>query len=133
MPKNRITKSMNASSPPLNRRDFTKTTLLASAAVAAGAVTALGQEPKRLPTGVIGCGSVSGSYLPVLTKCPYAEVVSLCDIRPERAARQAERFKVANHYPHIDAMLAGVPFDFLINLTDMQEHEHLNRQGLDAG
>lgn len=24
-----------------------------------------------------------------------------------------------------DAMLAGEPFEFLANLTDMQEHEHL--------
>jgi predicted dehydrogenase len=30
-------------------------------------------------------------------------------------------------------MLAGEPFDFLVNLTDMQEHERLNRKGLDAG
>ena len=76
---------------------------------------------------------MSGSYLPVLAKCPYAEVVSLCDIRPERARQRAEQFKVAYHYPHIDAMLAGEPFEFLINLTDMQEHEHLNRQALGAG
>ena len=60
-------------------------------------------------------------------------MVSLCDIRPERARQQAEEFKVAHHYPHIDRMLAGEPFDFLINLTDMQEHEHLNRQALAAG
>ncbi len=117
----------------INRREFTKTTLLAGAAVASGAVTALGQEPKRIRTGLIGCGSVSGSYLPVLTKCSYVEVVSLCDIRPERARQRAEQFKVAHHYPNIDAMLAGEPFDFLINLTDMQEHEHLNRQALEMG
>ena len=30
-------------------------------------------------------------------------------------------------------MLAGVPFDLLVNLTDMQEHEHLNRQAIAAG
>lgn len=124
---------MNTASQALSRRDFTKTTLLAGAAVASGAVTALGEAPKRIRTGVIGCGSVSGSYLPVLTKCPYVEVVSLCDIRPERARKRAEQFKVAHHYPHIDAMLAGEPFDFLITLTDMQEHEHLNRQALEAG
>src|SRR6185436_8975406 len=29
--------------------------------------------------------------------------------------------------------LAGEPFDFMITLTDMQEHEHLNRQALQAG
>ncbi len=46
---------------------------------------------------------------------------------------QAERFQVPHHYPHIDEMLAGEPFEFLINLTDMQEHERLNRQALQSG
>jgi predicted dehydrogenase len=124
---------MNASRLSLTRREFAKTTLLAGAAVASGAITTLAQPARRIRTGVIGCGSVSHSYLPVLAKCPYVEIVSLCDIRPERARNQAERFKVTHHYPHIDQMLAGEPFDFLINLTDMQEHERLNRKGLDAG
>jgi predicted dehydrogenase len=96
-------------------------------------LTAADAPAKRIRTGLIGCGSVSGQYLPVLTKCPYVEVVSLCDIRPERARQRAEAFNVPHHYPHIDAMLAGEPFDFLIDLTDMQEHEHLNRQALQAG
>jgi len=117
----------------LNRRAFTKTSLLAGAALASGRFSAGAESPKRIRIGVIGCGSVSGSYLPVLSKCPYAEVVSLCDIRPERARKRAEQFNVAHHYPHIDKMLAGEVFEFLINLTDMQEHEHLNRQALHAG
>ncbi|HAV63566.1 MAG TPA: gfo/Idh/MocA family oxidoreductase, partial [Verrucomicrobiales bacterium] len=91
------------------------------------------EAPRRIRTGVIGCGSVSNAYLPVLTQSPFVEVVSLCDIRPERARKQGAAYKVANTYPHIDAMLAGVPFDFLVNLTDMQEHERLNRQALEAG
>jgi predicted dehydrogenase len=124
---------MNTPQPRLNRREFAKTTLLAGAAVASGISSALAQETKRIRIGVIGCGSVSGAYLPVLTKCPYAEVVSLCDIRPERARQRAEQFKITHHYPHIDKMLAGEPFEFLVNLTDMQEHEHLNRQALEAG
>src|ERR1051325_3680328 len=109
---------MNAPSHHITRRDFSKTTLLAGAAVASGAVAVAAESPKRIRTGVIGCGSVSNSYLPVLSQCPYVELVSLCDIRPERARKQAEKFKVAHHYPHIDAML---------------EHEHLNRQALQAG
>ena len=124
---------MSIDSPRLNRRDFTKTTVLGCAALATGAVRATAAAPKRIRTGVIGCGSVSNAYLPVLTKSPFVEVVSLCDIRPDRARRQAETFKIALHYPHIDRMLAGEPFDFLVNLTDMQEHEHLNRQALAAG
>lgn len=129
---NRAIISMHTSSHHLTRREFTKATLLAGAAIASGAVATAAEDTKRIKTGVIGCGSVSHSYLPVLSKCPYVELVSLCDIRPERARKQAEKFKVAHHYPHIDAMLAGEPFDFLIDLTDMQEHEHLNRQALEA-
>ncbi len=124
---------MNTSSLPLTRRNFAKTTLLASATVMLSGAATFAQSRHRIRTGVIGCGSVSHSYLPVLTECPYVEVVSLCDIRPERARQQAQRFKVAHHYPHIDGMLAGEPFEFLVNLTDMQEHERLNRQALAAG
>jgi predicted dehydrogenase len=117
----------------MNRREFTKAALLAGTASASPDLLGAEVASKRIRTGVIGCGSVSNSYLPVLTKCPHVEVVSLCDIRPERAKRQAGKFNVARHYPHIDAMLGGEPFDFLIDLTDMQEHEHLNRRGLEAG
>jgi predicted dehydrogenase len=124
---------MHTSPDRLNRREFTKATLMAGAAIASGATAVAAEGTKRIRTGVIGCGSVSNSYLPVLTKSPYVEVVSLCDIRPERARKQAGKFSVAHHYPHIDAMLAGEPFEFLIDLTDMQEHEHLNRQALEAG
>lgn len=123
---------MNTSTSLSGRRTFAKTTLLAGAAMASGA-TAAEATPKRIRTGLIGCGSVSHSYLPVLTQSPFVEVVSLCDIKPERAQKQAEKFKVAHHYPHIDAMLAGEPFDFLIVTTDMQEHEKLNRRALEAG
>ncbi len=126
---------MQRSLDQLNRREFTKTTFLAGAAVASGvAVVAADAEPKRrIRTGVIGCGSVSHSYLPVLTRSPFVEVVGLCDIRYERAKNQGGKFKVKNTYPHIDAMLGGEPFDFLVNLTDMQEHEQLNRRALEAG
>ena len=122
---------MNASTQ-LTRRNFSKTTLLAGAANATRAFAAEA-APKRIRTGLIGCGSVSHSYLPVLTGSPFVEVVSLCDIKPERAQRQAEKFHVAHHYPHIDAMLAGEPFDFLVDTTDMQEHEKINRRALEAG
>ena len=113
------------------RRDFAKTTLLAGATLASGSFAA--DASKRIRTGVIGCGSVSGSYLPSLVKSPHVELVSLCDIRPHRAKRRGEEFKVKNTYPNIEAMLRGAPFDFLVNLTDMQEHEQLNRKALEAG
>ncbi|MCU0353753.1 MAG: Gfo/Idh/MocA family oxidoreductase [Cytophagales bacterium] len=87
---------------------------------------------KKIRVGVIGCGSVSGMYLPHLSKSPFVELVSACDIIPERAKKAAEKYRIANHYPHIDQMLAGAPFDLFVNLTNMQEHGRLNRQALMA-
>lgn len=116
--------------PLLSRREFAAATLLGTAATVIGADTPPG---KRTRIGIIGCGSVSRMYFPHLKECPHAEIVSACDIIPERAKKRAEEFGVPNQYPHIDAMLAGAPFDLLVNLTDMQEHERLNRQAIEAG
>lgn len=126
---------MNHCEHLLSRREFALKSLVVGATLATGMLTQESDaaERRRIRTGVIGCGSVSNSYLPQLAGSPYVELVSVCDIRPDRAQKQAEKFKVANSYPRIEAMLAGVPFDFLVNLTDMQEHEHLNRKALDVG
>lgn len=123
---------MNTPGLFLDRRQFTKTALLAGAALTAD-VRASDTTLKRIRTGLIGCGSVSGQYLPSLTQCPFVEVVSLCDIKPERANRRAGEFHVAHHYPNIEDMLAGEPFDFLVDTTDMQAHEAINRRALEAG
>lgn len=124
----------NEASPRVNRRSFSKATLLASAALASGSVSLLGQDtPKKIRTGVIGCGSVSNSYLPLLKESPFVELVSVCDRRFERAEIQSRRFAVTNAYPSLEAMLKGPSFDFLINLTDMQEHEAINRHALSSG
>jgi len=90
-------------------------------------------QDKKIKVAVIGCGSVSGVYLPHLKKSPYIDVVSVCDIKPERAKARAEEFNVPNQYPHIDQLLAGAAFDLMIDLTNMQEHGRLNRLALLAG
>ncbi len=125
------------SSASIDRRTFVEQSAAAGAALgltaAAAAKDPPNPPPRRIRVGVIGCGSVSGMYFPHLSRSPYVELVSACDIIPERARNQAERFRVPNTYPHIDRMLAGAPFDLLVNLTDMQEHERLNRQAIQAG
>ena len=120
----------------INRREFARTTLLAGAALASGPSRGSADDApavKRVRTGLIGCGSVSNQYLPQLTRSPFVEVVSLCDIRYDRAQKQGERFNVTHTYPNIDAMLAGESFDFLVDTTDMQQHEGINRRALEAG
>jgi predicted dehydrogenase len=119
----------------ISRKNFLQKTALATAATLMASLEgfAIKTENKKIKVAVIGCGSVSGMYLPHLTKSPFVEVVSVCDIMPERAAQRAEKFKVPNHFPHIDKLLAGPPFDLMINLTNMQEHGRLNWIGLQAG
>ena len=130
----------------MDRKQFlTRLTTMGAAAVAAPIIRASSIEAavslsetlshplnRKIRVGVIGCGSVSGMYLPHLTKSPYAEVVSVCDIIPQKAQDAAKKYNVKNWYPHIDKMLAGVPFDLFVNLTDMQEHGRLNHQALMA-
>jgi predicted dehydrogenase len=93
---------------------------------------ALGSQ-RKIKIGLIGCGSVSNMYLPHLSKSDWVELVSLCDIKPERAQSQANRFKVSSWFPNIEKMLNGPSFDLLINLTNMQEHGRLNKIALLAG
>lgn len=119
----------------LTRHEFLQRTTLAGIALLLSSVKsfALDQPQKKIRVAVIGCGSVSGQYLPHLAKSPYVELVSTCDIIYQRAKDRAEEFKIPHHYPHIDQQLTGVPFDLLVNLTDMQEHGRLNKQALTAG
>lgn len=127
----------DTSGTAFSRRGFAKATLLTASGLAmagAGApLWAADPAPRRIRTAVIGCGSVSNQYLPVLKRCPFVELVGVCDIRPERARKQAEAYQVPHHHPHIEALLAGEPFEFLIDLTDMQAHEAINRRALQAG
>src|SRR5687768_7561737 len=119
----------------MTRKEFLEKTGSAAAAVMLSSVVSdAGNFPQgKIKVGVIGCGSVSNKYLPHLSKSPYVQLVSTCDIKYERAKEQASRFNVPNHYPHIDQMLAGAPFDLMVTLTDMQEHGRLNKQALQAG
>lgn len=119
----------------ISRQEFLKTTALASAAMLVSSLEswAITTPQKKLRVGLIGCGSVSGRYLPHLTSSPLIEVVSLCDIKYDRAQSRGKEFNIANTYPHIDKMLAGVPFDMMVTTTDMQVHGELNKKALLAG
>ncbi len=105
----------------------------AGLALAGTATAADDPKAKKVKVGIIGCGSVSRLYFPHLKASPHAELVSACDIIPERAAERAKKFEVPNQYPNIEKMLAGAAFDLFVNLTDMQEHERLNRMAIEAG
>jgi predicted dehydrogenase len=120
----------------ISRQKFLQYTATASAAVLLSSLESFALETpqKKLRVALIGCGSVSNRYLPQLLSSKLIEVVSLCDIRYERAVNQNKEYKVnAQTYPHIDKMLAGVPFDMMVTTTDMQVHGELNKKALLAG
>lgn len=112
---------------------ITPSMLAASTVQISGTVAPIVPLNRKVKVGVIGCGSVSTKYLPHLEKSPFVEIVSVCDIVPERAQEAAKRHNVANWYPHVDKMIAGTPFDLFVNLTNMQEHGRLNKIALEAG
>ncbi|WP_174236161.1 Gfo/Idh/MocA family protein [Chryseolinea soli] len=90
-------------------------------------------QQKKIKVAIIGCGSVSTQYLPHLSKSPYVELVSTCDIIPERAVNAAKKYSIPNNFPSIEKLLAGPAFDLMVNLTNMQEHGRLNKLAINAG
>jgi len=120
----------------ISRQKFLQYTAAAGAAVLLSSLEglALTTDDKKLKVAVIGCGSVSNRYLPQLLSSKMIEVVSLCDIKYDRAVNQNKEYKVnAQTYPNIEAVLKGVPFDMMVTLTDMQVHGDLNKKALLAG
>lgn len=119
-----------------SRAQFLKTTAMAGAAMLVSSLEgwAVTKEDKKLRVAVIGCGSVSNRYIPQLLSSKLIEVVSLCDIKYDRAIAQNKQYNVnAQTYKSIDDMLKGVPFDMMVTLTDMQAHGMLNKKALLAG
>ena len=120
----------------ISRQDFMKQTAFAGAALLLSSLEGYASEIKsaKLRVAIIGCGSVSNRYIPHLQTSSLIEIVSLCDIKYDRAVEQNKQYKVnAETYPNIDSMLAGVPFDMMITLTNMQVHGELNKKALTAG
>ncbi len=120
----------------ITRQFFLQHTTLAVVAVSLSSLEswALARPSKKIRVAVIGCGSVSNRYLPQLKSSSLIEVVSLCDIRYERAVAQNKQYSVnAALYPNINEMLSGIPFDMMVTLTDMQVHGELNKKALLAG
>lgn len=119
----------------ISRQEFLKQTALAGSALLLSSLESWATTAdKKLKVAVIGCGSVSNRYLPQLLSSKMIEVVSLCDIKYERAVTQNKQYNVnAKTYRNIDEMLNGVPFDMMVTLTDMQVHGALNKKALLAG
>jgi predicted dehydrogenase len=119
----------------LTRAAFLQKTSLASAALLLSNLELFAaSEEKIIKVAIIGCGSVSNRYIVHLQSSPLVKIVSLCDIKQDRAEAQNKKYNIgASTYNHIDALLKGNAFDLMLTLTDMQMHGALNKIALQAG
>ena len=62
-----------------------------------------------LKIGLVGVGGISGAHIPAWEEMADAELVALCDIRPERM----EKYPDKRHYTDFDEMLANEELDIL--------------------
>ena len=65
----------------VSRQRFLQQSAMAGAAMLLSSLKTMAEErkEKKIKVAIIGCGSVSNSYLPHLSKCPYVELVSTCE------------------------------------------------------
>src|SRR5918911_259761 len=80
----------------VNRRSF-----LAASAVAA-AQSALGQSGEKVKTAMIGVGGRGSFLLTGVLEQPNAEVVALCDIKPDRLDKAATNARRDNPKTYTD-------------------------------
>ena len=122
-------------SDSLTRAAFLQKTSLASAALLLSNLELFAAaEEKIIKVAIIGCGSVSNRYIIHLQSSPLVKIVSLCDIKQDRAEAQNKKYNIgASTYNHIEALLKGNAFDLMLTLTDMQMHGALNKIALQAG
>ncbi len=67
------------------------------------------EENNMLKIGLVGVGGISGAHIPGWERMADAELVALCDVRPERM----ERYPDKRHYTDIDEMLRCEQLDIL--------------------
>ena len=79
------------------------------------------KKSRLVKSAVIGCGNVSPTYLYTLSKSPDAEVVSVADINPEKAEKQAKEFNINEVYTDYKDVLKD-NLDAVFILTPHYEH-----------
>src|SRR6202162_1251570 len=75
----------------------------------------------RLKTAIVGCGKVATTHALAYRALPNSELVSVCDVAPERAQGFAEKFQVRG-YTDLAEMLRQEKVDVLSVCTQHTQH-----------
>lgn len=121
----------------MNRRDFMKTTVLASAAAAIGTRSASGATTvpanERLQVGFIGCGARAHQLMDATVAMPGVEVVGLCDAYTGRLERaKARTGGKAVIYKDYKELLANGAIDAVFIATPDHWHKAMALEALAA-
>jgi predicted dehydrogenase len=84
-----------------------------------------------LGVGIVGCGTISGTYLELARLFRSIEVRAVSDTRHEAATAQAARYGV--RALSVDALLAADDIDIVVNLTVPDAHHAVTQAILAAG
>ncbi len=90
---------------------------------------------ERIRAAVIGCGCISDIYLKNLTGCfgDAVEVVSVCDIIPERALEKQKKYSVPKAVFTDEEIMDDPSIEAVLDITPPQEHAKVNLMAIQAG
>ena len=84
-----------------------------------------------LGIGVIGCGTISATYLRLLPRFAGLAVRAVADIDPAAAARRSGEFGIPARA--VDALITANDIDIILNLTSPDQHYSVSRRSLESG
>src|SRR5207253_947856 len=82
--------------------------------------------------GIIGCGTISSTYLKAPRLFDILQVVACADIDIERARKQAEQYDVPKACT-VEELLADPEIEIVVNLTVPNVHAEVTLQAIAAG
>lgn len=87
---------------------------------------------RPMKVGVIGCGTISATYLKNARMFDAFDVVAVGDTRPEAAQARATEFDIPRAYS-VEDLLADPEIELVINLTPHFVHGQVGLAALEAG
>ncbi len=87
-------------------------------------------EPLRV--GIVGIGSISGTYLRTLARLPQVRVTRLADLGPARAEAALQHAPGARAVS-ADELMKSADVDLVLNLTTPAAHAQIAQAALAAG
>lgn len=87
---------------------------------------------KPVKVGIMGCGTISATYLQMMKRFSFVEVIACADVLLERAQARATEYEVPRACSPGE-LLADPEIELVINLTIPDAHAEISLAALEAG